>query len=188
MKFLNKVFFMISIPFLSACAANIDDYVDVKPELDLSVFFNGHLEAYGIVQDFKGKVKRRFTADILGEWSGDSGVLDENFIFDDGELQHRCWKLRKSGRDYQGTAGDVIGKAQGKVAGNALNWKYVLKIPVDGKDWEVSLNDWMYLVDENNLINRATMSKFGLELGQVTLYIRKVSDQAHRSLTPNCKT
>jgi hypothetical protein len=177
---------MLSIPFLTACAADIDQYVNVKPELDLSTFFNGHLEAYGIVQDYKGTVKRRFTADIVGQWLNDKGILDEQFLFDDGEQQHRCWKLNKSGKQYTGTAGDVVGEARGKVAGNALNWKYQLSVPIDGKHWKISLDDWMYLVDENNLINRAKMVKFGLEVGQITLYIRKVSEQAHRPLTHNC--
>ncbi|MEH6445516.1 MAG: DUF3833 domain-containing protein [Oceanospirillaceae bacterium] len=178
---------MMSIPFLSACAVSVDDYIDVKPELDLSVFFNGHLQAYGIVEDYKGKVTRRFSVDILGQWRDGNGVLDEQFLFDDGEQQHRCWNLTKSGNEYQGTAADVVGEARGKVAGNTLNWKYVLSIPVAGKQWKINLNDWMYLVDENNLINRAKMVKFGLEVGQITLYIRKISAQAHRPLTQNCK-
>ena len=186
MKFLTKLGLCVTLPILSSCAVQIDDYAATKPALDLSEFFNGHLEAYGIVQDYKGKVTRRFTADILGQWQGGVGVLDEQFEFDDGELQHRCWRLEKTGDDYQGTAGDVVGKAAGKVAGNALNWQYVLSVPVQGKQWNIGLNDWMYLVDENNLINRASMTKLGVEVGEITLYIRKVSGQAHRPLTQGC--
>jgi len=177
---------MASIPFFSACSTHLDDYREVTPELDLKTFFNGHLEAYGIVQDYKGKVNRRFRADILGAWKDDQGVLDEQFYFADGELQHRCWQLTRSGNHYQGRAGDVVGIAEGNVSGNALNWQYILAIPVNGKTWNIKLNDWMYLVDENNLINRATMHKFGLKVGEITLYIRKVSEQPHRDMTKNC--
>lgn len=186
MKLLNRVLVMSFFPFLFGCSVTIDEYLDTQPELDLSRFFNGHLEAYGIVQDYKGKVKRRFRADILGQWRDDQGVLDELFYFTDGEEQHRCWQLQKSGTHYIGRASDVIGEAKGEVSGNALNWKYQLSIPVGDKNWRIDLNDWMYLVDENNLINRASMHKFGLEVGQITLYIRKVSDTPHRSLTPDC--
>ena len=186
MKSLGKVLVMALIPFLSACSTKLDDYRGVEPELDLSQFFNGHLEAYGIVQDYKGKVSRRFKADILGRWEGTQGVLDELFYFADGEEQHRCWKLQKSGKRYTGQAGDVIGLAEGEVAGNALNWQYTLAVPVNGKTWNIKLNDWMFLVDEQNLINRASMYKFGLEVGEITLYIRKVSDQPHRELTGGC--
>lgn len=188
MKSLGKVIVMALIPFLSACSTKLDDYRGIEPELDLSQFFNGHLEAYGIVQDYKGKVSRRFKADILGSWEGDEGVLDELFYFADGEEQHRCWKLQKSGKRYTGQAGDVIGLAEGEVAGNALNWQYTLAVPVNGKTWNIKLNDWMFLVDENNLINRASMYKFGLEVGEITLYIKKVSDQPHRELTGGCRT
>ncbi|WP_067867388.1 DUF3833 domain-containing protein [Neptuniibacter marinus] len=178
---------MIFIPFVTSCAVNIDQYEENQPVLDLSEFFDGHLEAYGIVQDYKGKVSRRFRADILGQWDGDNGVLDELFFFTDGEEEHRCWQLSKQGNNYTGTAGDVIGRAEGQVAGNALNWKYTLSVPVKGKTWKINLNDWMYLVDDKNLINRAKMYKFGLEVGQVTLYIRKVSSLPHRNLTNGCK-
>lgn len=187
MKSLGKVIVMALIPFLSACSTKLDDYRGIEPELDLSQFFNGHLEAYGIVQDYKGKVSRRFKADILGSWKGDQGILDELFYFADGEEQHRCWQLQKSGKRYQGQAGDVVGLAEGEVAGNALNWQYTLAVPVDGKTWNIKLNDWMFLVDEHNLINRASMYKFGLEVGEITLYIRKVSDQPHRELTVGCR-
>jgi hypothetical protein len=186
MKSLGKVIVMALIPFLTACSTKLDDYRGEEPQLDLSQFFNGHLEAYGIVQDYKGKVSRRFKADILGSWEGDQGILDELFYFADGEEQHRCWLLQKSGKRYQGQAGDVIGLAEGEVAGNALNWQYTLAVPVNGKTWNIKLNDWMFLVDEHNLINRASMYKFGIEVGEITLYIRKVSDQPHRELTTGC--
>lgn len=187
MKKTIKVILMAFIPFLSACSTQLNVYRDVTPELDLSQFFKGHLEAYGIVQDYKGRVTRRFRADILGHWEGNNGLLDELFYFDDGEEQHRCWRLVKSGENYSGTAGDVIGQATGSTSGNALNWGYVLAVPVGGKVWNIRLDDWMYLVDENNLINRASMYKFGIEVGQITLYIRKVSDKPHRDLTAGCE-
>lgn len=177
---------MAFLPFLSACSTQLNVYKAETPELDLKRFFNGQLEAYGIVQDFRGKVTRRFRVDILGQWQGNQGFLDELFYFDDGEEQHRCWQLVKSGTHYRGTAGDVIGNAEGSTAGNALNWGYVLAVPIGGQVWNIRFDDWMYLVDENNLINRARMYKFGFEVGQITLYLRKVSDEAHRAPTPEC--
>ena len=38
---------------------------------------------------------------------------------------------------------------------------------------EVQLDDWMYLMDERVLLNKAVMSKFGLRLGEVTLAFYK---------------
>ena len=34
--------------------------------------------------------------------------------------------------------------------------------------WHVDMDDWMYLVDERVMLNRAVMSKFGVRLGEVT--------------------
>jgi hypothetical protein len=69
--------------------------------------------------------------------------------------------------------------AIGKVAGNALHWKYTLQLPVDGKVYDVKFDDWMWLMDENTMMNRSTMSKFGFDLGEVSLFFKKrqVSDQ-----------
>lgn len=187
MRSLNKVILMITIPLLSACSANINDYREELPRLELDTFFNGQLVAYGMVQDFKGKVTRRFKADIVGQWQGNHGVLDEHFEFSDGELQSRCWQLTKSGNQYTGRAGDVVGDAVGETSGNALNWKYVLQVPVDGKTWNLKIDDWLYLVDENNLINRSNLYKFGLKVGQITLSIHKIDDQPRQPLSPDCQ-
>ena len=46
-------------------------------------------------------------------------------------------------------------------------------LPVDGKTWEVQLDDWMYLIDERIMLNRATMSKFGVRVGDLTLSFTK---------------
>ena len=35
------------------------------------------------------------------------------------------------------------------------------------------IDDWMYLVDERVMLNKAVMSKFGIYLGEVTLSFTK---------------
>jgi hypothetical protein len=66
-----------------------------------------------------------------------------------------------------------VGVATGVSSGNALNWRYTLALPVDGKVYEVQFDDWMYLVDDKVMLNKATMSKFGIRLGEVTLSFTK---------------
>jgi len=44
---------------------------------------------------------------------------------------------------------------------------------VDGRTWNVEFDDWMYLIDERVMLNRATMSKFGVRLGEVLLSFAK---------------
>ena len=75
---------------LSACSASIGEYRRAEPALHLDQFFQGRLHAHGVIQNYRGKVTRRFTAEIIGNWQGDAGVLDERFVYDDGEVQYRC--------------------------------------------------------------------------------------------------
>ena len=77
------------------------------------------------------------------------------------------------GGRYVGRADDVVGEARGQESGNAFRWNYTLRLPVDGKEYEVQFDDWMFLVDEQVMLNRATMSKFGITLGEVLLSFTK---------------
>jgi hypothetical protein len=160
---------------LAACAAPIpSDYADEKPLLDLKSYFDGDITAHGLFTDRSGKVVRRFTVAMKCVWQGDDGVLDERFVYNDGEKQQRVWRLKKlPGGRYTGTAGDVVGTAQGQSAGNAFQWSYTLRLPVDGNAYEVQFDDWMYLMDEHVMLNKAVMSKFGVRLGEVTLAFHK---------------
>ena len=109
-----------------------------------------------------------------GRWEGNQGVLDERFTYSDGKTERRIWRLTKteSGR-YTGTADDVVGVANGQTSGNAFQWAYTLKLPVDGSIYEVQFDDWMYLINDKVMLNRASMSKFGIRLGEVTLSFHK---------------
>lgn len=159
---------------LVGCSTQIEDYQGEQPELKLEAFFNGELVAYGMVQDYSGKVIQRFKADLQGTWEGNNGVLDEQFYYADGTTQERIWRITKTGENtYEGRADDVADVAVGTTAGNVLNWSYTLIIQRDGEPFEVKLDDWLYLVDEDNMINRTKMYKFGIEVGEITLYIGK---------------
>jgi hypothetical protein len=156
---------------LTGCAGpQIADYAAEKPVLDLREYFNGTLDAYGVFTDRSGKVVKRFTVVMRCSWNGDEGVLDEDFFYSDGTTQKRIWRLKHLGNGrYEGRADDVVGVAQGQTAGNAFRWGYTLALPVDGKVYEVQFDDWMYLMDQRVMLNKAAMSKFGVFLGEVTL-------------------
>ncbi len=161
---------------LAGCAGPaVTEYAGERPLLDLREYFDGRITAQGVFTDRSGKVKRRFTVTMNCAWQGDQGTLDEEFVYSDGERQRRVWKLvRHADGRYTGTAGDVVGEAEGRTAGNAFNWRYTLALPVGGRVFEVQLDDWMYLMDGGRtVINRATMSKFGVRVGELTLAFAK---------------
>jgi hypothetical protein len=167
--------FLLTVGLLASCASvSPQDYAAEKPALDLKTYFNGTIDGYGMFQDRGGKVQRRFTVVIKASWQGDVGTLDEDFVWSDGKKEKRIWTLTRIGpNQYEGRAADVVGKADGVVAGNALNWKYVLALPVDGKVYNVDFDDWMFLIDERIMLNRAVMSKFGFRLGEVFISFTK---------------
>ena len=163
---------------LGGCASQqIDGYASEKPTLDLRSYFNGTLDAYGIFTDRAGQVVKRFTVEMQCTWTGDDGVLDEAFSYSDGSTQRRVWRLKKlADGQYTGQADDVIGTALGASRGNALNWRYTLALPVDGRVFDVQFDDWMYLMTPTVMLNKARMSKFGVYLGEVTLSFTKRSN------------
>lgn len=160
---------------LSGCASQgIENYANQQPALDLQQYFNGTLDAYGVFTDRSGAVVKRFTVLMLCSWTGDDGVLNEYFSYADGTKQTRIWHLKKMGNGrFVGRADDVVGEALGESRGNAFHWTYTLRLPVDKSVYEVQFDDWMYLVNDKVMLNKAAMSKFGVRLGEVTLSFTK---------------
>ena len=160
-----------SAVILSGCAAQkVESYAAEKPVLDLQQYFNGTLDGYGVFTDRSGTVVKRFSVVVQGSWTGDEGVLDEAFSYSDGSTQKRVWHLTRlpNGR-LTGRADDVVGEALGEAAGNAVHWNYTLSLPVDGKVYAVQMDDWMYLMTDKVMLNKTTMTKFGVRMGEVTL-------------------
>ena len=170
---------VLGTALLAGCASpRPSDYAVERPVLDLKAWFDGDITAHGLFTDRSGKVVKRFTVLMRCRWTGDDGVLDEDFTYSDGTRQRRIWRIRQLAdangeRRYVGLADDIVGQAEGRAAGNALNWRYTLLLPIHGRPVEVQLDDWMVLVDEHVLLNKAAMSKFGVRLGDVTLSFRK---------------
>ena len=174
-----RLLFAISILLLLTGCSAIDTqrYTDNTPQLDLYTYFTGNTRGWGIVQDRKGVLTRQFVVDIIGEVTEDSQlILKENFNWSDGEKSSRVWVLsKKDNHNFTGTAGDVIGQAEGTLYGNVLNWQYQLNLKVDDSTWKITFDDWMFLVSEELLLNKATMSKFGFKVGEITIVFRKVN-------------
>jgi len=166
---------------LSGCTnMKPEQFADQKPTLALEEYFQGQTRAYGIVEDRFGNVRRTFTVDIKGEWDGKVLILTEDFVWNDGELEQRIWHLTREGpspNDWTGTTADAIGPAKGRVSGNAYNMVYDFNLKMDGSRTKVRFDDWMFLMPDGVLLNRATMSKFGIHLATVTIAFKKETVQ-----------
>ncbi len=161
--------------FVGGCSAmKPQDFAHKEPVFDVYAYFQGHSRAWGIFEDRFGKLRRQFTVDIHGKVNDGVLTLTEDFIYDDGETEQRVWKIRKTGdHTYEGTFGDIVGVALGEQYGNALNWNYEMDLKVGDGTWRVSFDDWMFLQPNGVLVNRARVRKWGLEIGEVSLFFAK---------------
>ena len=160
---------------VAACSGTtVQHYAGQTPALSLEEFFQGDLEAHGVVKDWRGRVIRKFSADILAYWDQGVGTLEEDFLFDDGEVDRRVWRFRPTGGDsYDGTAGDVVGTGKVTVAGNSAFLDYVLRIPYRDGTIDVRIDDRMYLVTPSTLLNESSLRKFGFKVGELLLVIQR---------------
>lgn len=160
---------------LVGCAGpTLDDYSQRSPALVPTQFFEGELSARGVVKDYTGEVIRTFDADIVASWDDQGvGTLNEVFRFDDGEEQTRVWTLTPDEDGYRATAGDVVEAGQMRWQGNAINMNYVLRVAYGDGTLDIRMDDWMYLITPDTLINQTTMSKWGVDVGELVLVIQK---------------
>lgn len=149
----------------------IGDFAGNRPELRIEHYFAGRTHAWGVFEDRFGTLRRSFTVAIDGQWDGRELVLDEHFLYADGETDRRVWRIVRTAEGYyEGRADDVIGTAVGRSAGNALNWTYEMALKVGGDRWRVRFDDWMWLQPGDALINRANVYRWGLWIGTVSLF------------------
>ena len=177
MKF-KYLLLIINFLFITSCSSNQsmkpEDFKDQKPRLIIEEYLSGNVKAWGILQNRSGKVTRQFSADLNGKWDGEQLILDEKFYWSDGENQTRQWKITKTDEhNYAGTAGDVVGTAKGYSYGPAFKFEYVLLVPVKGREIKITFDDWIFLQDEKIAINRATMTKFGIKVAELTVFFQK---------------
>jgi len=151
-----------------------EDYKKTEPVIKIEEYFEGKVKAWGILQNRKGKVTRSFEANMNGKFENNILTLEEDFYWKDGEKQKRIWKIEKiDENNYIGTAPDVIGKARGVSYGKAFKFEYNLMVPFKGRSIKIRFDDWIFKQDDKVAINRATLSKFGFKVGELTVLFQK---------------
>lgn len=175
MKHMTLTVLIGALIMLSGCSGNsLEEYKGTAPKADIQAYFNGPIKAWGIVQDWRGRVTRRFDIDMVGKWDGDTGTLTEHFDYYDGKKQQRVWTIKKlADGSYEGTAPDIIGKATGNAEGSAVRWSYVMDLPVDDTTYRIRFDDWMWVMNGGVLINRSYLKKFGFTVSELTIFMQK---------------
>ena len=174
----KSILLIIFLFLITNCSKNSamkpEDFKNKEPRLIIENYLSGNVKAWGVLQNRSGKVTRQFSADLNGTWDGNQLILKEKFNWDDGEVQDREWTINKiDEHNYEGTAGDVVGKAIGYSYGQAFKFEYVLLVPVKGKELKITFDDWIFKQDDRVAINRATMTKFGFKVAELTVVFVK---------------
>lgn len=119
-------------------------------------------------------VDRGFVATLNGSWDGETLTLVEDFVYDDGELDQKTWRLTKlPNGEYEGTREDVIGTARGYRDGNTMRLEYLIDLPTgEGKTTRVGFRDVLAFLDDGTVINEATVGYRGFRVGRVSLTIK----------------
>jgi hypothetical protein len=144
------------------------EYAAETPKLDIREYLNGNVKAWGMFSDWRGKIIRRFSIKMYGEWDGDNGTIKEVFSYDDDTKEERIWKVTfQNDHQFTALADDIEGEAVGKQFGNSVQMKYALNLEVDGRVHTLSVVDWLHLVDKKHLLNRAQFTKFGFPVGEI---------------------
>jgi hypothetical protein len=145
-----------------------------RSAFDLLAFFDGPVSAWGVFEDRSGRLRRRFTVDLDGQPAGESITVEETLRFDDGETERRVWLFKRhDGLRFSATGTGIVGRVEGMAAEGGARMRYRLEMRIKGRAVTVDLDDRYYSVDGQRLINRATVSKFGVRLGEVTIVFER---------------
>lgn len=162
---------------LCSCAGtNIRDFEGSQPTLRLEEYFAGKTRGYGQIYSRFGTLRQQFTVDIDGYYEGKEFILDEFFVFQDGKKVTRKWRITKlDDNNYEARADDVEGVARGKTFGKAIQWSYNMSLEKFGSgSWQLKFDDWMFRQTDELLINRATMTKWGVGVSEMIIMFEKV--------------
>jgi len=168
----------LSFLVLSGCSSMDIKSFDAKlPVLTPETYFLGNTFGQGQFYDRFARIQTTFTVQLSGKPSEkDPSVflLDEVLTYESGESSARTFEIKKiSDHQYEVRCPDIVGVGTITAYGNALQWKYKLKQKIGASVWTLSFDDWMFLKDDNLVLNRAKASKFGLELGEVFMVVSK---------------
>jgi Protein of unknown function (DUF3833) len=141
---------------------------------DMLQFLSGRTIAYGVFQDRFGRVRRAFKVTVSGRWEGRVFVLDEAFLYDDGERETRQWRVVKGVSDrFSATCADCVGPAQGISDAAGWHMRYRFRLRLKTRALIAQFDDRMIRVGSHLAINRARVSKWGITLGEVIIVFER---------------
>ncbi|WP_127106566.1 DUF3833 domain-containing protein [Pararhodobacter zhoushanensis] len=169
---LGVLWYLVS-RFVGFTAQRPEDYAGQQPQIDIRRHLSGPILCEGVIYGPTGRVTSRFVADMHGRWTGNRGVLEEQFRYASGQVQNRRWTLAM-GNDgtVVADADDIVEPGHGRQEGAGLQLKYRIRLPEHAGGWVLDVTDWMYLMDNGTIINRSQFRKFGIKVAELVATLR----------------
>jgi hypothetical protein len=142
----------------------------IGPAFDPVAFFDGHTQSWGVIESRSGAPIERIVTDGHG-WINAANQLRmvQRLSFQDGKTQERNWTVWRTGPDrFEATANDMVGSVAGEADGGTFHWQWVLARSPGNALLNVTMNQWMYRVDDGSVMIRTTVTKFGVIVAEVT--------------------
>ena len=152
--------------------------------LDITTFLAGTTHAHGVFQDRFGRIRRSFEITINGSWDTGTFVLDEAFLYDDGEREQRTWRIVPGpAGTFSATCPDCIGVAKGLSESGRWRMRYQFRLKLKSRALAVTFDDRMYRVGAHLAVNRASVYKWGVRLGEALIVFER-QDAEPKTSTP----
>lgn len=161
---------------ISACSPlSIGDFEERGPRFVLEEVFEGRLEGGGYFFDRFGGVQAQLAVEMNGRIEGQSIVVHERFRQNELTIERPIIMRRVSANRYTVECPDFVGPGTIDVHGNAIRWRYRLRVRSKESERILKFDDWMILAPDGSIMNRAFASKWGFSVGEVFMTVRKTS-------------
>ncbi len=146
-----------------------------EESFDLVKYFTGRTIGTGGFTAPIAGIKRELTVKTRGTWNGKTLTLVEDFVYADGERDRKTWRFKRIGPDrYEGRREDVVGVADVRQVGRIVTLAYLADIRgKDGGVTRVGFKDTIGYSSNGDVYNNATVTRFGIPIGDVKIIFRK---------------
>ena len=137
--------------------------------------FRGQATGVGRFKSTLAGVDRGFVVTTKGRGTGGQFVLDQVFRFDNGALDRRTWRFRKTGpKTYVGTREDVVGTAKVRVDDDAIRMSYdLITRGKNGSKLQLHFEDTIRRSGRDSIVNKGVISMLGMNVGSVDVAFKR---------------
>ncbi len=165
----------MTLVFIGCANQPLELFKEERPLFKPEEFFSGHTRSWGTFETKSGKPTKIIQTETTGKWDGSALHFEQDIIIAHGKETHRSWLIQRlDEHHYSATGTGIVGTARGEARGNAFHLEFTMDALPGNPLGRVHMSQWMYLqADGVTMINRATVTKAGVILVEITEHFRK---------------